>query len=294
MTIRTMPELRCATALACDEIDMPADSVANWNAAIAPRAATDNNVISILAPIGEGLFSDGFTASRMSAALRSIGAENRVRVQINSPGGRIDEGTAIYNMLRQHKGEVDIEILGLAGSIASIIAMAGDSIKIAKAGFIFVHNGHAAARGNRHVMAAAMADLREFDNMMAEVYADRTGQTTREIERLMDGKMDGTLMGSTVAIEKGFADALLPADAVTVGDKKAIRQDIAAMRRLEALATSPEQAARSEVIRLLKEIKGDTRDAVARTGKRDAAEDAMRDAGVSPDLLKALSAIDIR
>lgn len=288
-----MPELRCATALACEDFDMPADSLANWNAAIAPRAASDNNVISILTPIGEGLFTEGFTANRMSAALRSIGTDNRVRVQINSPGGRIDEGTAIYNMLRQHKGEVDVEILGLAGSIASVIAMAGDSIKIAKAGFVFIHNGQAAARGNRHVMAAAIADLREFDNMMAQVYADRTGQTTREVERLMDGKLDGTLMGSTVAIEKGFADALLPADAVTVSDKRsAIRSDIAATRRLEALATSPEQVSRSEVIRLLKEIKGDKRDAIA-TGKRDAADDAMRDAGVSYDLLKALSAIDI-
>lgn len=285
MTIRTMPELRCATALAGDEFQMPAESAANWNAALAPRAAAENNVVSILAPIGEGLFSDGFTASRMSAALRSIGVDAAVRVQINSPGGRIDEGTAIYNMLRQHRGEVTVEILGLAGSIASIIAMAGDTIKIAKAGFIFVHNGQAVARGNRHVMAAAIADLREFDAMMAEVYADRTGQSMREVERLMDGKLDGTLMGSTVALEKGFADALLPGDAVTVREKKtALRPDVEAVRRLESLATTPEQAPRSEVLRLLKTLKA---------GMRDAAADATRDAGVHPDLLETLSQIGI-
>lgn len=284
MTIRTLPELRSATARAPGEFDLSPQAVANWNAALRPTMAADNQpVISILDPIGEDFFGNGFTAKRMSAALRSIG-EQDVQVHINSPGGLIDEGTAIYNMLRMHKGKVSVKIIGMAASIASIIAMAGDTIEIAKAGFVFVHNGEGVAVGNRHVMDEMFAALQEFDAAMTQVYADRTGLAAKDIEKLMDGKNNGgTLMGSTMALDKGFADALLQGDAVKEDAKaQRIAPAAAAHRMNAALARAGmTRSERSELIRAFK------------SGTQTAAEDATRTAGVDDDLTAALARIDI-
>ena len=291
MSLRQLPELQCATALATDDFKLAPDAASNWNPGIAAAAGDDSNVISILQPIGAGLFFDGFTAQRMAAALRTIGQRD-VIVHINSPGGRVDEGTAIYNMLRQHKGKVTVKILGIAGSIASVIAMAGDTIEIAKTGTIYVHNAEAPAFGNRHVHDEASADLQTFDEIMMMVYADRSGQTAREVERLMDGKNNGgTLMNSTVAIDKGFADALLPGEAVKVEKTAILRPDVLAVKRLEVLATSAEQASRTEFKRLLKEIKAGV--SGTETGKPGAADDTMPGAGVNASLLRSLSEINI-
>lgn len=291
MSLRQMPELQCATALAGDGAELSPSVIATWNPLLSALAADESNVVSILQPIGAGLFTDGFTAQRMAAALRSIG-ERDVVVHMNSPGGRVDEGTAIYNMLRQHKAKVTVKILGMAGSIASVIAMAGDSIEIAKAGTFFVHNSEAGALGNRHVHDEISADLQTFDEMMAMVYADRTGLSTREIEKLMDGRNNGgTLLNSTVSIEKGFADALLPGDAVKTVKAETLRGDILAVRRLEALATSPEQASRTEFKRLMKEIKAGL--SGRETGTPGAAEDTMPGAGVHEGLMATLAEIDI-
>lgn len=284
MTIRTLPELRCVMAKAPGEFDLSPEAVKNWNAALRPTMAADNQpVISILDPIGEDFFGNGFTAKRMSAALRSIGDQD-IQVHINSPGGFINEGTAIYSMLRMHKGKVTVKVLGLAASIASVIAMAGDKIEIAKAGFMFVHNGEGVAIGNRHVMDEMFSALQEFDGAMAEVYAGRSGLTAKDVEKLMDGKNNGgTLMGSATALEKGFADSLLPEDSVKEGNKaERVAPAAAAHRMNAALARAGlSRSERSELIRALK------------SGTQNAAEDATQNAGVNDDLAAALAQIDI-
>ncbi|MFT2622165.1 head maturation protease, ClpP-related, partial [Escherichia coli] len=73
----------------------------------------------------------------------------------NSPGGDMFEGLAIYNLLREHEGEVNVKVLGLAASAGSVIAMAGDTVQIARAGFLMIHNAWVVAMGNRN-------DLREL------------------------------------------------------------------------------------------------------------------------------------
>jgi len=291
MSLRQMPELQCATAFAGEEHEVKPIVARAWNPELCAASEDQASTISILQPIGAGLFSDGFTSQRMSAALRQIGP-NSVIVDINSPGGLITEGVAIFNMLRQHKGQVTVRILGIAASIASIIAMAGDRIEIAKAGTMFIHRGEGVSAGNFYVHDDMSADLRTFDSMMAEIYADRSGLTMREVEKIMDGRNhEGTLLNSTMVLEKGFADALLPGDAIKTAKVTAQRPDILAIRRLEALATSAEQASRSEVKRLLKEIKAGL--SGHETGMPGAAEDTMPGAGVNEGLLATLAQIDI-
>lgn len=100
----------------------------------------------------------GVTAKRISAALRAIG-NNDVVVNINSPGGDMFEGLAIYNLLRSHSGKVTVNILGIAASAASIIAMAGDEVQMGRGAFLMIHNCWAVGVGNRHDFAKLANDL---------------------------------------------------------------------------------------------------------------------------------------
>lgn len=96
--------------------------------------------ISIFDPIGfDSWTGEGVTAERITAALRTIeGAD--VTVSINSSGGDMFEGRAIYNLLRNCSDKIVIKVLGLAASAASIVAMIGDEARTACAGFLNIHH----------------------------------------------------------------------------------------------------------------------------------------------------------
>ncbi|HYI43671.1 MAG TPA: head maturation protease, ClpP-related, partial [Sphingomicrobium sp.] len=114
--------------------------------------AVGDNVITMFGEIGEDFWSDNpITAKKVAAQLRAIG-DRPVEVQINSPGGDMFEGIAIYNVLREHPQEITVKVMGMAASAASIIAMAGDRIEIGAASFLMIHNCWVMAIGNRHDM----------------------------------------------------------------------------------------------------------------------------------------------
>lgn len=177
--------------------------------------ARGDNVIAIFDIIGEDFWTgEGVTAKKVTAQLRAIG-DRPVEVQINSPAGDMFEGIAIYNVLREHPQTITIKVMGMAASAASIIAMAGDTVEIGAASFLMIHNCWVVAIGNRHDMAETAAFLEPFDTAMAEVYAARSGRDVAAVAKWMD---DETYMSGSVAIERGFADALLPADKLTKDD----------------------------------------------------------------------------
>lgn len=181
-----------------------------WNPGI--RAASeDEHSISIYDAIGQDPWSgEGVTTKRIAAALRSWNGAD-VTVNINSPGGDMFEGLAIYNLLRDYSGKVTVKVLGLAASAASIIAMAGDEIRIARAGFLNIHNCWVVALGNRQDLLEVASRLEPFDQAMAEIYATRTGSRLSAMQQLMDAD---TWLNGSAAVEQGFADQLLAADAV--------------------------------------------------------------------------------
>jgi ATP-dependent Clp protease protease subunit len=183
--------------------------------------AIGDNVITMFDVIGEDFWSGGgITAKSVSAQLRAIG-DRPVEVQINSPGGDMFEGFAIYNVLREHPQAITVKIMGMAASAASIVAMAGDQIEIGVSSFVMIHNCEVIAIGNRHDMQETAAWMEPFDAAMRDVYAARTGQKPDDVAKWMDAE---TYMSGSVAIERGFADALLPADQMTV-DKNAKASD---------------------------------------------------------------------
>lgn len=255
-----------------------------WNTGVRAAADSDDErSISVYDVIGQDYWSgDGVTAKRIAGALRSMG-KGPVTVNVNSPGGDMFEGLAIYNLLREHDGEVTVKVLGLAASAASIIAMAGDTVQIARAGFLMVHNAWVMAIGNRNDLQEIAATLKPFDDAMAGVYAARTGQDVKSMAKLMDKE---SWIGGEAAVEDGFADELLPSDQVKQGAGKA---SASAVRRIEA-ALRASGMPKSEALRLISEFKSSAGDP-AGGGAGDPTE---REASTSPaasvfDALKGFS-----
>ncbi len=216
MSLRQLPEIRAERRLGAAQFDMRPDALERWEPEVR-AAGNDANSISIYDSIGENWEGTGVTVKRISAALRAIG-EKDVVVNINSPGGDFFEGVAIYNLLREHQGRVTVQVMGLAASAASVIAMAGDEILMGDGSFLMIHNAWAVAIGNRHDMADAAKLLEPFDTAMAKVYAARSGVTEAEAARMMD---EETWIGAAQAVEDGFADGLLDGAAATKDAKQA-------------------------------------------------------------------------
>lgn len=248
------------------------------NLVAAPSAAdTTTATISVYDPIGVDPWTgEGVTVSRIDAALRSIGAGKDVIVNINSPGGDMFEALAIYNRLRQHDGQITVRVLGLAASAASIIAMAGDVVQVARAGFFMVHNAWMLAMGNRHDLREVADMLEPFDRTMADVYSARVMQSATNAEKRKAASPDAMLalmdaetwIGGASAVEQGFADELLPADQVKEQARSGDR--IAAF--LLDLALAKAGLPRSERRAMMQEYKaGGTPSAVPEGGTRDAA-----------------------
>lgn len=215
--------------------------------------STGDATITMFDMIGEDFWSGGgITAKSVAAQLRAIG-DRPIEVQINSPGGDMFEGIAIYNVLREHPQPITVKVMGMAASAASVIAMAGDRIEIGAASFFMIHNCWVMAVGNRHDMAETATWLEPFDQAMADVYAARTGSNTAQVAKWMDAE---TYMSGSVAVDRGFADALLPADQVTVDDAtKASDREANSLRAMELTLVSAGMT-RTQARARIKEIKG--------------------------------------
>lgn len=257
----------------------------NLVSAAAATSPTDNT-ISILDVIGfDPWTGEGVTTKRIAAALRTIGADKDVVVNINSPGGDVFEGLAIYNLLRDHKGSVTTRVLGLAASAASIVAMAGDEVLIARAGFFMVHNAWAVAIGNRLDLRAAADALEPIDAAMADIYAARSGMDPKKTQKMMDAE---TWINGSSAVDQNFADGLLPADQVKV-DTTAKVDRVAA--HLLDMALAKAGLPRGERRNLLSEYKAGTHKAAA-AATRNASEDDTPSA-VGDELKAALQSFSI-
>ena len=218
----------------------PAPVIERWNAdaaGIRPSAlAQGDNVITMFGEIGEDYWGgNSITARKVSAQLRAIG-DRPVEVQVNSLGGDMFEGIAIYNVLREHGQDVTIKVMGMAASAASIIAMAGDTVEIGAASFLMIHNCWVVAAGNRHDFRQVVDWMEPFDNAMRDVYVARSGQAADQVTTWLDAE---TYMSGSMAIERGFANSLLSADQIVTDDTaKASDHAVNELRALELTLVS--------------------------------------------------------
>ena len=202
MSLRTLPEISAAGLASSPQFELRPDALERWQPGI-QAASEDDATINIYEVIGKDWEGRGATAQKTAAILRSVG-ERDVIVNINSPGGDVFEGIAIYNILRQHRAKVTTRVMGLAASVASLIAMAGDEIEMGDGASIMVHNAWAVAVGNRHDMQAAHDVLEPIDMALADLYVARTGKDKKTVVKMMDAE---TWMGVEDAIASGFATA---------------------------------------------------------------------------------------
>jgi len=253
MTKRQLPVAPAGRPCAGASCEVLPSALERWNGGIR-AAAGDDNSISIFDVIGRDYWDEGVTAKRIAGVLRSMNGED-VTVNINSPGGDMFEGLAIYNLLREYQGKVTVKVLGIAASAASIIAMAGDEIQIGRGAFLMIHNCWVVAMGNRHDFAQLVESLEPFDRAMADIYASRSGQDMAAIHKLMDAE---SYIGGSDAVEKGLADSLMSADEVSGGDDS----PSAALRKLDALLAKA-NTPRSERRKLIKALTGNKPGAVS-------------------------------
>ncbi|HGK3773577.1 TPA: head maturation protease, ClpP-related [Klebsiella pneumoniae] len=264
------PAGRPCARVTCETLPSALD---RWDGGI-KAAATDDNSISVFDVIGQDYWGEGITAKRIAGALRAMNGAD-VTVNINSPGGDMFEGLAIYNLLREYEGHVTVKVLGIAASAASIIAMAGDDIQIGRGAFLMIHNCWVYAMGNRHDFAELAQSLESFDTAMADIYAARSGLDIAAVQKLMDGE---SYIGGSDAVAKGLADSLLSADAVSDGDES----PAAALRKLDALLAKT-NTPRAERRKLIKALSGGMPGAVTtKDGTPGAAED------IKPETLNSL------
>ena len=150
----------------------------------------------------------GTGAKEFAAGLKELGEVTTIHVRINSPGGDVFDGVAIYNLLAQHAAKVIVHVDGLAASIASVIAMAGDEIHLAENALMMIHDPWGSIGGSATEMRA-MADL--LDTVAATIvttYAARTGRDAEDIRALMAAE---TWMDAAEALDQGFADLVTEA-----------------------------------------------------------------------------------
>lgn len=154
-------------------------------------------------PISSELWwGDEATPQALRDELKKINS-NKVTVVLNSGGGDVWAGLAMYNALRELDAEVTIRVDGLAASIASVIAMAGDKIIMSPGSMMMVHRASAWAGGNAEDLEKVIEMLETVEESIVPIYADRTGLDRTKIQEMLNAE---TWMSAEEAVELGFAD----------------------------------------------------------------------------------------
>jgi ATP-dependent Clp protease protease subunit len=146
---------------------------------------------------------DGITSKQFTEDLRKLADVKTINVHINSPGGFVHEGRAIFNRLKAHPAHKVVHVDGEASSIASLIAMAGDEIRMGEGALMLIHKAWMLTIGNEDDHAETIKALRTVDSTLIETYVARTGQKREAIVALMK---ENRYMDAAEAVELGFAD----------------------------------------------------------------------------------------
>ena len=151
----------------------------------------------------------GITARQFVQQLTEVAkGKNTISVKLHSPGGDVFEGLAIYNMLKNHPARIEVEVGGLAASMGSVIAMAGDVVRIPENAWMMVHNPWGVQGGDANEMREYADLLDKLGGSMINAYTSKSGQSVEEIKEMM---AKTTWMDGNEAVALGFADETIPA-----------------------------------------------------------------------------------
>lgn len=148
---------------------------------------------------------EGFTAKDFVTQLDKVPKTRELHIRLNSRGGIVDEGIAIYNRLREWQGKTIASVDGAAASIASVIIMGADEVHMPKSAEILIHEAHAIAFGDAKGMRELADRLDSASNRIAGIYADKT---KKSVDQMREYMRKTTVFDGAKAKEIGLADVL--------------------------------------------------------------------------------------
>lgn len=201
------------------------------------KAQTDDNAdIYIYDEIG----FYGVTAKQFVSELQALGEVKHINLHINSPGGSIFEGIAIFNALKYHPASITVHIDGVAASMASVIAMVGNPVIMPANSFMMIHKPWAVAGGDADDMRDFAELLDKTEAVLIPAYAAKTGLTREVIAGMLK---EETWMDGTQCVSLGFADQLIPAvQTMACIDSKRIEEYENMPENLRNMLTPPQNS----------------------------------------------------
>ena len=148
----------------------------------------------------------GISARRFMEDLISLGNLSHINLHIHSPGGEVFDGIAIYNQLKNHSATITVYIDGLAASMASVIAMVGDTVIMPKNAMMMIHKPWGVSWGDANDMREYADLLDKLENVLIPAYVAKTGKTTEEITAMLEQE---TWLDGDECVEHGFADKVI-------------------------------------------------------------------------------------
>jgi ATP-dependent protease ClpP protease subunit len=170
---------------------------------MARAQASGTAVVRIFGDIGESWWAESVSAASFAKELDALGELSALEIRLNSPGGDMFDGVAIFNTLRTHSARKQVYVDGLAASAASIVAMAADELVMGTGTQLMIHDAWSFFLGNADEARKQADVLDQLSTSMAEIYADRAGgdpATWREAMR------EETWYGAQEAVDAGLAD----------------------------------------------------------------------------------------
>lgn len=173
------------------------------------NAETDDSEAEILiyGDIGGGWWDEGITGESIIKEISALDADT-INVRINSGGGLVFEGMAIYNAIARHSAKIIVHIDSIAASIASVIAMAGDEIRISEGAQLMIHKPWSGTWGDANAMRKEAEILDKLENGIIDIYAARTDVERTELVAWVAAE---TWFTGQEAVDAGFADSMTPA-----------------------------------------------------------------------------------
>lgn len=185
------------------------------------------------------------TATDFKNELDDLEDVKELSVYINSGGGSVFEGIAIYNMLKRHKAKVNIYVDALAASIASVIAMAGDTIFMPKNSLMMIHNAWMMAVGNAEELRKTADDLDRINESSNQAYLERELTISEEeLQQLLDAE---TWLSADECVQYGLADEVISSNqAVAKVSDDVMKAFKKAPETVKNMVETPEKATISE------------------------------------------------
>lgn len=147
----------------------------------------------------------GITANQFAREVKALGNDiTTINLRINSNGGNVFDGVAIYNYLKSHKARIEVDIDGLAASIASIVAMVGDEVRIGDNAWLMIHDPWIMTAGTSTNLRETADTLDGVRDTLLDTYMKRATIEREEVSRMM---AEETWINAADSVEFGLADS---------------------------------------------------------------------------------------